>query len=296
MFVMVLSTCLALAVACSQSRTDSAELVRLRKQLAGELRDSRLYEAAIEEYLKILDEKTLDMQTRANLNYLVGRIYFEDLQDYHQAAAYYVRARALDPKGTFVNEASKNLIASLEKMGRVVDAKRQLDAATDLDYVQSDSGDVAVARIDGEPVWLSQIDREIQTLPPELQKQFLSRDMRLKYVRNYVGIELMYRAALRENYGDDPDIRRQHAELLKKLVVDKYVVDKVIPKISIDTLDVRNFYLAHAEDRYDKAPYDSVRAQVFLDYQAEKTEAAFSEYIGELARAENVQFFEENLK
>ena len=111
-----------------------------------------------------------------------------------------------------------------------------------------------------------------------------------------MGIELIYRAALREKYGDDPDIRRQHAEMLKKLVVDRYVVDKVIPKISIDTVDVRNFYLAHAADRYDKAPYDSVRAQVFLDYQAEKTEAAFSEYISELARAENVQFYEENVK
>ncbi len=296
LILVVLATGLTLAAACSRGTADTAELVRLRKQLAGELRDSRLYEAAVEEYLKILDEKTLDMPTRANINYLIGRIYFEDLQDYHQAAAYYVRARALNPQGTFVNEASKNLVASLEKMGRVMDAKRQLDAATDLDYVQPDSGDVAVARIDGEPVWLSQIDREIQSLPPELQKEFLSRDMRLKYVRNYVGIELIYRAALREKYGDDPDIRRQHAEMLKKLVVDRYVVDKVIPKISIDTVDVRNFYLAHAADRYDKAPYDSVRAQVFLDYQAEKTEAAFSEYISELARAENVQFYEENVK
>jgi len=70
----------------------------------------------------------------------------------------------------------------------------------------------------------------------------------------------------------------------------------VIPQVKIDTADVRNFYLAHQEDRYNDAPYDSVMARVFLDYQSEKMEAAFSDYISGLAEVERVEFLDRNVK
>jgi len=292
----MLSLMLVVAVGCSSGGSDEAELVEVRKQLAGELADSRLYEAAIEEYKKIIAESGLEPSTRGNINYLIARIYFDDLQDFQQAAAYYVRARALDPQASYVTEASKNLVACLEKMGRTTDAKRQLDAATDIDYTQPEKSDVQVARVAGEPIWLSEIDRQIQLLPAEYQKEFLSPQAKLEFVRNYVGAELIYRAAVREGYDKSPDIARQHRQLLKKLVVDQYVTDKVMPKVNIDTLDIRNYYLAHKDDRYNGAPFDSVQARVFLDYQNEKAEAAFGEYINELAKVEKVEFFEENVR
>jgi len=283
-------------VSCSGGDDKSAEMLDLRKQLAGELRDSRLYEAAIEEYKKILASSDIDIKTRANINYLIARVYFEDLQDYEDAAAYYVRARSLDPKGSFTGEASKKLVASLEKMGRVLDAKRQLDVTTDIDYTPPESGDVMVARIDNEPVWLSRVDEQIQNLPAELQKELINRKAKVKYVQNYVGIELIHRAAIRENYDDDPEIKKQFQDLMKNLLVEKYMTEKVVPEIDIDTLDVRNFYKANREDRYNSAPFDSVRTRVYLDYQTEKAETAFSEYINKLAKAEKVEFFEENIK
>ena len=252
-------------ISCSGTDDKSAELVEVRKQLAGELRDSRLFTAAIEEYKKILASSDVDIKTRANINYLIARVYFEDLQDYEEAAAFYVRARSLDPKGTFTGEASKNLVASLEKMGRVLDAKRQLDVTTDIDYTPPQSGDVMVARIDNEPVWLSQVDKQIQNLPAELQKELINRETKIKYVQNYVGIELIHRAAIRENYDDDPEMKKQFQDLMKNLLVEKYMTEKVIPEIDIDTLDVRNFYKANMEDRYGNAPFDSVRTRVYID-------------------------------
>ncbi|MCK4632898.1 MAG: hypothetical protein KAT79_06470 [candidate division Zixibacteria bacterium] len=284
------------AIGCSSGGSNEVELVEVRKQLAGELVDSRFYDAAIEEYKKILAAPALEPSTRGNVNYLIARIYFDDLQDFQQAAAYYVRARALDPQASYVTEASRNLVACLEKLGRTADAKRQLDAATDIDYTPPEKGDVQVARVAGEPIWLSEIDRQIQLLPAEYQKEFVGRQAKIEFVRNYVGAELIYRAAVREGYENSPDIARQHRQLLKKLVVDQYVTDKVMPKVNIDTLDIRNYYLAHQNDRYNGAPFDSVQARVFLDYQNEKAEAAFGEYINELAKVEKVEFFEENVR
>lgn len=285
----------ALLASCSSNKPDQ-QLVDFRKKLAGELHDNGLYQGAIDEYQALLNEPGLDHATRGNINYLIGRIYFNDLNDYKNAAAYFVRAKTFDPEGSYVNEASRQLIASLEKIGRVVDAKRQLDKAVDLDADQRPAGDVQVARIDDEPIWLSEVDNSIQKLPPQMQKQFVTPVAKRDYVHNYVGAELMYRAAKREGYGDDPEIIKKQDDMLRQLILEKYIVDKVMPEVKIDSLDVRNFYEANKNARYVGRPYDSVKADVFMDYQNEKAQAAFSDYLNQLASKENVRFFEENIR
>jgi len=262
--------------------------------MAGELRDNKLFNAAIDEYETILEFDGLSGQQRANIYYLIARIYFEDIRDYRNAAAFYLRARALNPEGSFMQEASQNLVASLQKMGNIVDAAREMKSATDIGYQPESTEDVPVARINGEPIYRSRIEKEIKLLPGEMQKQFLTPQSRIEFTRHFVGSELLYRAALRENYPNDPEIIRQTEDLTRKLVVDKYIVDKVMPELSIDTLDVRNYYLANAGNRYDNKPYDSVKAQVFLEYQREKAETAYSEFIANLARAERVEFLDGN--
>ncbi|MCK4606069.1 MAG: hypothetical protein KAU35_02110, partial [candidate division Zixibacteria bacterium] len=168
--MLVISVALLFGLSCGGDGVDRAAVDR-HKKLAGELRDSKLYRGAIEEYREILSQQAIDLRTRANINYLIGRIYYENLADYEQAAAYYIRARSLDPDGSFVGEASRNLVAALEKMGHILDAKRQLNAAADIEPPPKLEGDVEVARVGGDPVWQSEIDEQIQAMPPETQKQ-----------------------------------------------------------------------------------------------------------------------------
>lgn len=273
-----------------------AELIEQHKKLAGELRDTRLFQAAVEEYQKILAYDDIDAQSRANINYLIARIYFENVKDYKQAAAYYVRARGLDPDASFSGEATKNLVASLEKIGNVIDARRELSSATDIDASPRRDDDVMVAKIGDEPVWLSEVDQHIQSLPPATQKQLAEPGPKTEFVRQYVGLELIYRAAVRENYADDPDILRRLDQLRRDLLIDKYIVDRVMPEVRIDTADVRNFYEANRSASYNDAPYDSVKAQVFIDYQGQKAEKAFSEYIAQLAKKEKVEIYQNNIR
>jgi len=281
-------------VSCqSGASVDEAEL-NLRKQVAGELRDNNLFQAAIDEYRTILTLGDLTKAQQANINYLIARIYYEDLKDYENAAAFYMRARAYDPEGSFMAEASRNLVASLQKTGNLVDAMRELASATDIDDKPRTADDVPIARIDGHPIWRSEIERQIQSLPPETQKQFLAHEARINFAHQYVGVELLYRAAVREDYLNDPEIVRKKEQLIKSIVVDKYILDRVMPQITVDTLDVRNFYLANQSSRYNDAPYDSVKARVFLDYQQEKAATAYAEYINRLAQTENVEFLDHN--
>jgi tetratricopeptide (TPR) repeat protein len=267
------------------------------KRLAGELTDNNLYEAAVEEYKKILKNSELSDESEANISYLIARLYFENIRDYEQAAAFYVRARALNPNGSFYSEAGKNLIACLEKMGHMVDAKRALDRAVDIDSVHAaHKGETMVAKIGEIPVYLSQLENEIQKLPPEAQKQYVGVEGRRKFLSQYIGLELMYRAAVRENYQADPEIVRQKEDLEKQLLISKYINKNVVPTINIDTADVRTFYLAHKSDRYGDKPYEDVQNQLFIDYQQEKAQQAFMEYVSKLASVENVRLFEENIK
>ncbi len=269
----------------------------IEKKLAGELSDNNLYGAAIAQYEKILNDPDVDIETRANINYLIGKIYFNDLFDYEQAASHYVVARSLNPEGSFYDEAGKNLIASLEKMGRMVDAKRELNKAVDIDSIYAaHKGDTTVAKIGEEPIFLSELDEAIQKLPTEAQKQYVSTEGKREFLKQYVGRELMYRAAVREGYENDPDIIKEKKDLEKQLMVQKYIMNKVMPDVNIDTSDVRNYYLANKSGKYGDKSYDDVKSKVLYDYQQEKAQQAFSDYVGKLAAVEKVQIFDENVK
>jgi tetratricopeptide (TPR) repeat protein len=283
-----------LVSSCSRQSNEAA--IEMHKRLAGELQNNRLYQAAVDEYTKVLAYDDLDVKQRANICYLIGRLYFDDIRDYASAAAYFVRAREYDPEGSFMQEASKNLVASLEKLGNIVDAKRQLAAATDIDPQPRAGGDVAVARIGDRQIWLSNIDDQIASLSPDIQKRLLTREAKLEFIRQYVGIELLYEAAVREDYLSNPEIQRQQEHMVKQLLVNKYVVDKVMPQVRADSLDVKNYYQANKDTRYKGEPYDSVRAQVFMDYQNEKAESAYSDYIARLAQTQRVEFLDQNVK
>jgi len=290
-------TALAVAVGCSSCQQGGPKFdIEQTKKLAGELRDTKLYRAAIDEYRAVLDRGDLDNKQRGNICYLIGRIYFEDLKEYENAGGYYVRAKEYDPEGSYADDASRNLVACLEKLGHMVDAKRQLSAAANVSGQPRDAGDVAVAKIGGEPIWRSDVEKQMQSLPADIQKQLLTAEAKRNFVRQYVGAELMYRAAKREGYDRDPEILSRQEQVAKTLLVQKYVVDKVMPEVKIDTVDVRNFYSANRAERYKNAPYDSVRAQVFMDYQSEKAQSAYGDYINRLASGEQVEFLDQNIK
>ncbi len=286
---------LSILSSCNNS-VDHTTTIERHKKLAGELRENRLYEAAVDEYKKVLNYEYVNNSERANLNYLIGRIYFENISDYKNAAAYYVKAQSLDPDAPFSAEASRKLVASLEKMGNVVDAKRRLDAIVNLDAGPQNDEDVVVAKVGTVPIYMSEIDNRIQQLPPESQRQFLNPQAKVEFMHQHVGMELLYHAAVRENYDDDEEIKKQQQLFNKQLLINKYVVDKVMPQIKIDTNDVKNYYLANKDKQYKDAPYDSVKAQVFIDYQSEKTQSAFGDYISMLAKKEKVEFFDNNVR
>ncbi len=267
------------------------------KKLAGELVDNNLPLAAVAEYQKLLDSPGLPDVERANVAYLAGKIYYESLGDYENAAAYMIRARALNPQGSFFEESGRILIASLEKMGRMLDARRELDKSVNIDSVYAaHPGEIMVARINERPVFLSEIEDDLQNLPPQMQAEFQTRENRLKAVQNYIGVELIHRAAVREGLDRNPEILKISDRVLKQVIVEKFIEEKVLSQVKMDTADIRNYYTAYKKEKFADKPFDQVREEVVKAYRQEKMQQAFAEYVGKLSAVEKVQIFEDKIK
>ncbi len=279
----------------SQSGSSANEATA--RKLAGELADNNLPKAAIQEYQEILTDKNLDDKTKGNLYYLIGKMYYEGLSDYENGAAYFIRARTIYPEGSYFTESGKSLIACLEKMGRIMDAKRELDKAVNIDSVAAaHEGEKIVAKIGDMPVYESRIDKEIQKLPADMQKDYTSRKKKLEALNQYIQMELIYKDAVRKGLENDPEVQQAANDVIRQAVISKYIKQNIIPPDQIDTVDVFNYYLAHKNDKYGGKDYADVKADVLRDYGREKFQEALSEYVNNLAAIEKVQIFEENVQ
>lgn len=265
------------------------------KKLAGELADNNLPAAAIEEYRRILDRGGLDNQAKGAICYLIGKTYFEDVGDYENAAAYYVRARSLDPNASYNNEAGKNLIAALEKMGRRLDARRELDRQTNLIPDTAHAPGKIVAKIGNRDITLAEYNEAVRMLPQEMQDKLTSPEEKRKFLDQMIGRELIYNAAVREGFDRDPGILRDLKSLEKDYLTQYYIRQKVAPTINPDQAELEMYFKAN-KDKYGGKELADVRDQVTQDYIMYKGQKTIGDYISSLSQAEKVQVFEENLK
>ncbi len=273
-------------------RPDAA-IVADAKKMAGELSDNNLPYAAIEEYQKILSNAVLSAKERGAINYLIGKLHFEATGDYEQAASYYIRARSLDENATYYNEAGKNLIASLEKLGRRLDARRELDmqASTKPDTA---SGKI-VAIVGSAQITLAEFNKALQSLPSDLQVQYSTPSGKNEFLQQLIGRELIYRAAVREGLDSDKAVLKGIHNIEKDYLVQYYTNMKIIPTIKPDTSDLKMYYNANKE-KYSDTEFEIIKQDVAKDYMDYLSQKAINEYINMLSKSEPIQVFKDNLK
>jgi tetratricopeptide (TPR) repeat protein len=295
LIVAAVSLIMVIMVYASLPEQPNDGIVSAARKLAGELADNNLPEAAIEEYQKILDRASLSDSERGSINYLMGQLYFEDIGDYEKAAAHYVRARSLDEEGSYTTEAGKNLITCLEKMGRRLDARRELDQQVSAEPETTSNPGKLVARVGSYDITVADFNAAIQALPPEIQQRLSSREEKRKFLDQVIGRELIYHAAVREGMDRDSRIQKDLKELEKEYLVQSYTQTKIAPTVKPDSAELMLYFEANKET-YGDQTFDKVGDQVRQDYMSYIGQKAINEYISILLEAEPVQVFEENLK
>jgi tetratricopeptide (TPR) repeat protein len=275
----------------AESKMDFAQ----QQDLAAELEDSRLYAQAASEYERLLDLGGLSRKRQVNINYIIGNIYLNHLNDYENAAARYVRARLLDPEGELKDRINKSLVICLERMGRSLEAQKQLERSTDLDQGQTKKkGGVVVARIRDREITMTELEDEIEKLPPSVQGQFKDKEGKLRFLQSYVGSELLYHAAVRKGLDTDKEVNEGVFQFRKQMMVNKLLTTEIPQDIEISESEIKLYYDAHSQEFKDKR-LDEVRSQIESELKRTKQEEAYSKLVGKMLEAEQVKVFDDQL-
>ena len=116
----------AFLVSCSNTGGLSIGLEK-QKEYANQLKEKGLYLQAVNEFKKIQEKGSLSKKEDANLSYLIGKIYMENMNDYQNALAEFIRVKVLLPESDLTLEVNTRTIECLERLGKTLDAQREME-------------------------------------------------------------------------------------------------------------------------------------------------------------------------
>jgi tetratricopeptide (TPR) repeat protein len=264
-----------------------------QQDLASELLDNKLYQQAIAEYDRVILSGKIDRKKEANLNYIIGTIYMNNLNDYQNAAARFVKAKVLSSDDELLKKINRNLVTCFERMGRSLDAQRELDKMTLLEKPNDEKGTgIIVARIGKREITMSDLENEIQKLPPSVSSQFKDKEKKLEFLKQWVANEIFYDGALRKGYDQDKDIIEGAFQMKKQLMINKLLKEEIPSDIQISESEIKLYYEAHKEDFKDKK-IDEVTAQIESELIRERQEEAYIRLVSRIMEAEKVKIYED---
>ncbi|MCK4264354.1 MAG: hypothetical protein KAX27_05360 [Candidatus Aminicenantes bacterium] len=264
-----------------------------QQDLAAELEDSKLYAQAVAEYERLLDLGELGKKKQANINYIIGNIYLNHLNDYENAAGRFIRAKLLDPKSELKDKINKGLVICFERMGRSLEAQKQLQRSTDLNQTNAEKkGGVVIAKIDDREITVTELEEQIEKLPPSVQTQFKDKEGKLKFLQSYVGSELLYHMALRRGLDKDKDLEEGIFQFRKQMMINKLLSEEIPQDIEISENEIKLYYDAHKEEFKEKK-LNEVRPQIESELKKMKQEEAYNKLIGRMMGAEKVKIFDD---
>lgn len=273
----------------SESKMDSS----LQQDLAAELLDSKLYVQAVAEYERLLDLGGLGKKKQANVNYIIGNIYLNYLNDYENAATRFIQAKLLDPQSELKDKINKNLVICFERMGRSFEAQEQLERSTDLSQGKTKKkGGVVVARIGDREITMTELEEQIERLPASVQIRFKDKESKLKFLQSYIGSELSYHMALRRGLDNDKDVKEGVFQLRKQMMINKLLSEEIPQEFEISESEIKLYYDAHKEEFKDKK-LNEVRSQIETELKKMKQQETYSKLVSRMMEAEQVKIFDD---
>ncbi|MCJ7813492.1 hypothetical protein MUP95_09295 [bacterium] len=288
---------------CSNKKQPVVDGEKIR-EYANALYNRELYVQAIQEYQRYLDLYDIDEKQSANINFIIGNIYFDRLYDYENAMASYLKIKHVFPESDILPQVDKRIVACLERLQRTADAKQALDEATSLEpenIVESQPGTV-IAKIGDREITSGDLKYAIGQLPDYLQSQFEDREGRINFLRQFVATELFYDAAKRKELDKDKDVIEGTFQSQKSLMVQKYLEEEISNQIQISNDDVELYYKANKENYAEKddqgnvksqKPFEEVQQNVAEDLVREKQQKVYEELLQRMMTAEKVEIYED---
>lgn len=291
---------------CSRESQTGADSSKVRSY-ANALYNRELYEQSIVEYQRYLDNYKVEDNQRANINFVIGNIYFERLHDYKNAMASYLKVKHVYPESELISKIDKQIIACLERLQRSADARQALTEAAGLNQeseIKSRPGAV-IARIGDREITRGDLRFQIKQLPEYVRSQFTDKKSKIQFLQQYIATELFYDAARRQQLENDADVIEGAFQAKKNIMVQKYIENEIASRIDIKPDDLELYYKANKENYTEKdengnitgqKPFLEVRKNVANDLIQEKQQKLYNELLRKMMAAENVKIYEDIVK
>ncbi len=229
------------------------------REVAAKLKAAGLDTQAAQLYGEYVRNTAFSKDKRASVAYGLGQQHLEGGR-YEEALRWLYEAQAL---GSQNSGLAKKIVHSLEALGRVNEAQAALRAGVQMpsgsaqeensDGIQRPSSDKLIAQIGEDKIYQSDIRRAIDDLPPSAKQHFSAPEAFEDFARKYVADELIWRKAQKREYTADPEVRRQMAQMLKSVVINRFIEKEVLGASSPQPADLQTFYQANPA-RYATAP------------------------------------------
>ncbi|MFB3787006.1 MAG: peptidyl-prolyl cis-trans isomerase [bacterium] len=260
------------------SQPASTMLPEQHRTLAAALEAQGLYQEAVDEYTRYLDTASIPEEQRANLLYRIGTLYLDQLADYENALASFIRISHLYPKASVTREAEMRMVRCFEELRRGSDAQRKLKQLTDLKPEEEEPGTgPVVAQIGGRQITRDQLERELDQLPEAQRKIYEDPEKKREYLQSRLIQELFYDMALRKEYDKNKDIRKQVRDFEKMLLANRIMEEEVRRKVQVTPGDIELYYQAHPEEYTVPLTLRLAHIQVSTPEKAQEVKKAIDE-------------------
>ncbi len=278
--------------------------VERSREVASRLLAAGALDEAAELYAQVLDESKSSAEAAPKMAYSLGKTYLNTGQ-YEKALRWFYEAELMGA-GDLADDVSSGIVNCLERLGRHHAAQAAVDRRVMLDESAPSRppSDVVVARIGDQEIRLSEVDRALDDLPPEVAGVFRGPEGRESFLEKFVTDELIWRKAKKLEYDSDPEVQRRHDQALKQLAVARFLEQEVLQDLRVDETDLRNHFEANRE-RYQQAlqgeqkkeeiTFETARPVVESEYRMIKLQSVYQELIDSELSAQEVTMFPERM-
>lgn len=291
--------------ACQQNQPNlSEEKIR---SLANAYYNRELYPQSIAQYENYLEHYSLSETEQANISYTIANIYFDRLNDYENAMAYYERIKLLYPESDVVDESEKRIVECLERLQRSSDAQQALQEASFLDesQVQKKRPGEVIAMIGDREITTGDLEYEMKSLPPFVLAQIKDQSKKIEFLKQYIATELLYNTAKRKGLERDPEVIEAAYQAKKNFMVQKLLQEELSSNVDFEEEDLQIYFRAN-QSKYmtegdstqtaRQLTFDEARQQVTQDLIRSKQQAVYQRLVDRMMRAENVKIFEDKIQ
>lgn len=187
----------------------------------------------------------------------------------------------------------QNLSANKTGPAGQIDSVSKLEDLSALDQPKKEKGAKVIAKIGKREITLTELEGEIQKLPPQVSVNFQDKKQRVEFLRQYIGILLLYDEALKRGLDRDPEVLKQTLETKKGLMVDKFLSSE-IPVPQVTEAEIKLFYGVNKE-RLQGMKFEDIKQQIEYELMQQKRREAYNGLVAKLTQAEKVEIFEDKL-